>query len=201
MLDNNKNTLQDFFSNFGCLIIILMLIIASLVGRCVHDNVIERKKQRLMHERELYVKDSILHVKDSLAHDKHYQDSLEEERKRFEQTYNMSRQLEAENTLVIINKDDSLYHYCVNCCRIKNLVIEGDLLYQKTENINSYVLETLAEATKHGYKLCEDCEENDNIIMQYEDGELISTDDAWDYVKDNVDNSIIEDYIDGYRYY
>lgn len=118
------------------------------------------------------VKDSIAHVMDSLKHDSHYQDSIMKKEK--EDSINRLERIKwiKQHTLVITRDIDSIYHTSTNCDYLDKLSLRD----YKDNDIKMYRLAT--EYETKGYKLCKSCEEREDKIYFYEDGEWVYYDDV-----------------------
>ena len=130
---------KDTWQALGCLIGVFVMF-PLLIGTCTHS----------ISKGEQHTKDSIDSVHNSPEY-KAYCDSLDQARD--------MEQIEREkNTIVIICKGDSNYHYSSECSNI--------------HGINGLSFDTEYTAKELGKTLCAECNEWDIIYRSWIDGDL-----------------------------
>ena len=151
---------SSHLEKLSCLFWILVIgaIITGIYFGCKRD-----------HERKLELKREYEHQKDSIAY---AEDSIKREHERIDAIINSKEYQDSvaaaeklrqdsidRNTMVMIFKSDSLYHYSTVCSEIKDM--------------NGSQFTSQHNAKQRGKKICPECEEREDYYWGVKDGDYI----------------------------
>ena len=128
-------------------------------------------------EREKFMLDSIAHANDSIKNTPEYKawnDSVEYE-------WRKKKVQEEKNTLVLYLEGDTVYHFNTSC--FQYFSYEDGVKYHM-DSIDNIKIITEYDAKRRGMTFCSQCEEIKNVYSNWESGELMTLEDAKEYIEE-----------------
>ncbi len=167
----------------------------------MHEAYIEKWRNDSIRKVEKWQNDSIRKsfVADSLAHDPHYQDSVRREKEWIDRWLREQEEIDRQKLVGFVLSGDSVYHTSFHVVNRVGVHFYGFMTHQRAKL--RFVTTDEIEASQ--LVLCNECDEKEDMLFRFEDGDYIHVDDIRDYVRDNFDEfeDIIRDYYDDERDY
>ena len=158
---------------WGC---IIWLLIFEPIKSCREEKIERQNKEREEH------------IKDSIRNTQQYKDSVAREKEFIRLSLLKADSIENESLFVLLCDSDSTYHSYLECSDFVEFKYNAIAIYYEALPLTNFKLASKSFAIEHGYKQCHLCDE------------MVHVDDAWDWVKDNVDINDIKEYIEEQDY-
>lgn len=182
--------MKDFISKYWPSLIVLFLVIGC-AGNMAYSSFqkkldierqkLEQVKNELENEKE---KRRRQHIEDSIKATPAYIDSVAREERYYVERAEKRRQLENIELVGFVYKNDTVYHSSFH--PTGNLEEDGMIFFVgfTVNDIKQLRFITNQEAEDLNLHECKECSEKERVYLEYEDGELVSADEAYDKVDD-----------------